>query len=177
VTAPETAPAERHMGEGQQQSAEAIVHPVERTLHYLRRVSRRALARDTGDLLGIGQIKQMLGTKDGDAVRGYLIKLVARGDVEVLECTNGIYWRSTLGREILQQRIQEVEKVDGHFILQREIMDDHRGLWFDAEKFTNSKRAARALEYAQREAYARANEWGTPAKRVQSIRLISQVQP
>src|SRR5690606_30141929 len=118
---------------------------------------------------GIGRIRQALGMTDKDAVRGALIKLVARGEVETPECSNGVYWRAHF-----TPKPAPVEVADGVFILQRELADDHRQLWFDVERFTNRERAMNALRFAESDAQSRAMQ-DNPRRPMQQLRLISPV--
>lgn len=69
------------------------MHPVERTLFLMKRWRRRDEAKDAGTWRGLSVIAQGVGS-DRDAVRGYLIKLVARGEVEAMEFANGVFWRA-----------------------------------------------------------------------------------
>lgn len=142
--------------------------PIERTLRLMRRQRRRSENNDQGNLLGIGKIKQMVGG-NREAVRGDLIALVARGDVEVIECINGIFWRATAHEP--DYIIIERNEDDGHFILQREVIQDSRAFWFDADIFTSSERAKSALEMARWEARARAGEYGRRAQRIRLIKV------
>lgn len=143
---------------------------IDKLRRLMARNRRRSDGRDEGNLLGMGQIKQMMGSKDGDAIRGLLIKLVASGEVEAVECTNGIYWRWHVDAK---KHVLKPEAVNGRFVLQRELMDHghgRRGLWFDTDTFTNRARANAALEYARWEAKARATD--RIGGRVQGIRLV-----
>ena len=140
-------------------------HPVERTLKFLRRAARRA-NDDRGPLRSISEVKQAIGAEK-ETVRGYLIKLVARGDVICHEFSSGQCWEARV-----EKKPAPVEAKDGVFILQRELPGDTRSLWFDAETFTNFERAKRALEYAKADALHRSQEWGRN-DRVQRIRLLS----
>lgn len=153
------------------QEAIPVEHPVDRTLRLMRKAAKRAERREHGPLLGIGAIKQMLGEKSRETVLGYLIKLVARGEVEVLQCTNGTYWAPYLAPQPVIVRPEDV--TDGFFILQREIFDGPRSSWFDAETFTNSIRAGAALRYAKANGEYRAREWNSPDRRIQRVRLVS----
>lgn len=149
-----------------------IETPLDKMRRVLKRHRQRADARDQGNLVGIGQIKQMMATKDGDAVRGLLIKLVASGEVEALDCVNGLYWRWYVEAKKI---VAKTDAVDGRFILQRELMDEacgRRNVWFDAESFTNRARATAAVEYARWEAEARSAD--RVGGRVQGIRLVEQ---
>jgi len=136
--------------------------PIDRTMKFLRRAAQRA-NNDRGPLRTLREVAQAVG-KDKDAVRGYLIKLVARGEVVFHDCINGQSWSA-----FVEKPAPVAEKVDGRFILQREIMDDSRSLWFDAETFTNSDRAQLALKFARADAQARSQQFC----RTQRIRLLS----
>lgn len=70
-----------------------IISAGDRAEQMLRRWRRRDDARDHCGWRGISEIRQGLGL-DRDATRGILIKLVARGSVEVGEFSNGIFWRA-----------------------------------------------------------------------------------
>lgn len=62
----------------------------------LRRWRKREEADDGVLIHNLGRIRQAVGMEfDRDAVKAALIKLVARGLVEAVDCTNGVYWRST----------------------------------------------------------------------------------
>ena len=140
-------------------------HPVERTLRFLRRAAHRA-KDDRGPLRGLNEIRQAVGSEK-ETVRGYLIKLVARGDVICHEFSSGQCWEARV-----EKKPVAVEAKDGVFILQRELPGDTRSLWFDAETFTNFERAKRALDHAEAEALHRSQQWGRN-DRAQRIRLLS----
>lgn len=137
-------------------------HPVDRTLNYLRKAARSA-NDDRGPLRTISTIKQAVGA-DKEAVRGYLIKLVARGEIMLHDWSGGQCWEA-----VMPKPVAPVEAVDGHFVLQREVIHDQRAYWIDGETFTNCDRAKSALKFAQSAAQYRAREWGRP---VQRIRLL-----
>lgn len=149
--------------------AEVPESQLDKLARLIRRRHRRAEARDSGNLFGIGEIKQMLGTKDRDRVRGLLVKLVARGDVEPVECINGVYWRAC-GATVSPQR--PVETKDGTFVMQRQLVGDPRNLWFDVETFTNRAHAKQAVELARKYALFRHREHGVSNAPIQRIRLI-----
>lgn len=140
---------------------------IDRTLRLMRRQRRRDDNADRGSLMGLGSIKQMVGG-DREALRGILISLVARGDVEVCECTNGTFWRAFADAP---KATAKANKLDGHYILQREVFEGGRQFWFDAESFDNSKWATAALEYASRVEQAGAAESGS-LRRPQRVRLL-----
>ncbi len=148
--------------------AAKVSHPVDRTLSFLKKAARRA-NDDRGPLRSIGEIKQAVG-EDKDAVRGYLIKLLARGDIVLHECINGQAWSVEVDRQSFAPPVPPV--VDGHYILQREVIEDGRTFWFDADVFTNFERAKNMLEYQQRRAEYSAREWRNYPQRVQRIRLL-----
>ncbi|WP_148648336.1 hypothetical protein [Sphingobium cupriresistens] len=138
--------------------------PVDRTLAFLRNAARRA-NDDRGPLRTIGEVKQAIGA-DKEAVRGYLIKLVARGDILLHDWSGGQCWEA-----VMPKKVAPVEVADGHFILQRELLDGNRSSWFDAETFTNFARAKQALEFAKSAELARSQEFF--GRRAQRIRLLS----
>ena len=156
----------------QDSATEANESRVDQILRLMRRKRRRDENADNGTWLGLGAIKQMVGG-DRESVRGDLISLVARGDVEVLICINGTYWRAYAECWIAKQVAKEAD--DGHYVLQHELVDDSswsHPKWFDAEKFTNRARAEAALKYAKWERDARSREYNS-AGRGQRIRMIS----
>jgi hypothetical protein len=64
---------------------------------------------------------------------------------------------------------------NGPYILQRQIMDDRRGLWFDAERFETAERAAAALKYEQaceQLSISGAGGSGYSGRRAQTIRIV-----
>jgi hypothetical protein len=150
-----------------------VENPVERTLKLMRKHARRALRDDVGPWLGIGQINQMVGAKDRHIVRGYLIKLLARGDIELVEFSNGQGWRAILPPEPVVIGPEDVK--DGVFILQREIREGSRSLWFDDRTFTNSIRAKRALHWEQQQALVRSRQWDV-SERIQNMRILAVVK-
>lgn len=142
----------------------------DKLMRLMKRARQRADARDDGNWLGMGQIKQMFGSKDGDFVRGLLIKLVARGQVEAGECVNGIYWRAYAAPVVTKPHPDTIP--DGRYILQREVFEGGRAFWFDAETFTNLNRAKSSLQYenAVQQARYRESSWERP----QRLRLIQE---
>ncbi|MES2173875.1 MAG: hypothetical protein V4523_07995 [Pseudomonadota bacterium] len=152
-------------------SAAQIESPVERTLRFLRRAAERA-NDDRGPLRSIGDVKQAVGA-DKDAVRGYLIKLVARGDILLHEFASGQCWEAVVPRK---EPVKEA--VDGHFILQRELLDGYRSSWFDAETFTNSSRARQALKSAADIEAVRSREFcGHRAQRIRLVAIAQSTHP
>ena len=145
---------------------------VDAILRLMQRKRRRDDAADRGNWLGLGEIKQMAGG-DKDSNRGDLITLVARGDVEVAVMNNGTFWRAYVEPRPIE--IAEVDKDDGHYIIQRELEGPAgympRGHWFDAETYTNQRKAEAALQYAIWDAQARVRSGGSMS-RVQRIRLV-----
>lgn len=125
---------------------ETVEAPIDRIARLLSRKRRRDEGKDLGTWLGLGEIKQMVGG-EREALRGDLIALVARGDVEVCEFSNGIAWRSSKGLPVVDR--DKGFEPNGHYVLQREVAEDGRSFWFDAETFDNSKRAAEALKWAK----------------------------
>lgn len=157
------------------QDVTATESSVDKILRLMFRKRRRDEAKDNGTWLGLGDIKQMVGG-EREAVRGDLIALVARGDVEVCEFSNGVAWRSAKGLPVVDRN--KGFEPDGHYALQREVNEDGRSFWFDAETFDNSKRAADALRWAKSadEARIRADGGsGYTMRRSQKMRIV-QVQ-
>ena len=64
----------------------------ERLERILKRWRKRDDLNDAGTWRGLHEIALAHGG-DKYAVRGLLIKLVARGAVEVFEAANGVFWR------------------------------------------------------------------------------------
>lgn len=148
-------------------SVDQTITPINRTLRFLQRARRRD--SDTcGPLRSLAQIAQAVGA-DKETVRGYLIKLLASGEIEFHNFSSGQSWSAPK----LPEPVRKEDAADGHYILQREIMDDPRGLWFDAETFTNSTRAKCALDWARRDAEFAARQFGNSSARVQRIRMLS----
>lgn len=70
-----------------------MAEQLERLARAMRRRRRRDDAEDRGTWHGLSTIAGGHHL-DRDAVRGLLIKLVVRGDVEVEQVSNGVYWRA-----------------------------------------------------------------------------------